>query len=83
MIPLRVTLVVGAGPAGCVLANRLSADPDVSVLLLEAGGDDYDAGLMVNVPLAAPSNFLEKSVYWGDLSDEQMHAAKALKNSVS
>jgi choline dehydrogenase len=42
-------VIVGAGSAGCVLANRLSDDPDVQVLVLEAGGPDTNEN--IHVPL--------------------------------
>ena len=42
-------VIVGAGTAGCVLANRLSADPKVTVLLLEAGGKDN--WIWIHIPI--------------------------------
>lgn len=46
-----LNFVVGAGTAGCVLANRLSEDPLSSILLIEAGDSVHDDKLM-QIPLA-------------------------------
>ena len=46
-------VIVGAGSAGCVLANRLSADPAIRVLLLEAGGSD------LHPYVRAPAGFIK------------------------
>ncbi len=61
-------IIVGAGSAGCVLANRLSADPSVSVLLLEAGGPDKQMG--IHIP-AAYTKLHGSSVDWSFWSEPQ------------
>ena len=55
-------VIVGAGSAGCVLANRLSADGSNSVLLLEAG--PKDSNLWIHVPLGYGKLFKDKTVNW-------------------
>jgi len=55
-------VIVGAGPAGCVLANRLTADPDVSVLLVEAG--DRDANPLIAMPGGAVQLLGDPSTVW-------------------
>ncbi len=56
-------IIVGAGSAGCVLANRLSADPSTRVLLLEAGGDDGHPYL--RIPLGVGKLHQHRMFDWG------------------
>ncbi|MCF6234227.1 MAG: choline dehydrogenase [Rhodobacteraceae bacterium] len=55
-------IVVGAGSAGCVLANRLSADPNVKVALLEAGGRDWNP--WIHIPVGYFKTMHNPSVDW-------------------
>jgi choline dehydrogenase len=61
-------VIVGAGSAGCVLAGRLSEDPDAKVLLLEAGGPDSVAEL--HIPAAFPAVF-KSGLDWDLFGEEE------------
>ncbi|SVC17011.1 uncharacterized protein METZ01_LOCUS269865, partial [marine metagenome] len=55
-------IIVGAGSAGCVLANRLSARPNTTVLLLEAGGGDRHP--YIHIPAAFIKTFTDPRFNW-------------------
>lgn len=62
-------VIVGAGSAGCVLANRLTEDQNVSVLVLEAGGPA--TGFFKDMPLAFPRYVLRRDLNWNFQSEPE------------
>jgi choline dehydrogenase len=64
-------LIVGAGSAGCVLANRLSADPARRVLLLEAGGSDWHP--FIHMPAGLAKLVGKKGVNWDYSTEPEPH----------
>jgi len=64
-------IIVGAGSAGCVLANRLSEDEDKTVLLLEAGGANNSIFIHMPTALSIPMNM--KKFNWGFRTRPEAH----------
>ncbi|MHB1217126.1 MAG: choline dehydrogenase [Alphaproteobacteria bacterium] len=64
-------IVVGAGTAGCVIASRLSEDPKLRVLLIEAG--QRDAHWSIRIPSAIGRNYKSGPYNWGFWSTPQKH----------
>lgn len=62
-------IIIGAGSAGCVLANRISADPKNRVLLVEAGGSDRN--IFVQMPTALSYPMAMDRFNWGYNSDPE------------
>ena len=69
-MPTADYVIVGAGSAGCVLANRLTEDPSVNVTLLEAGAKDRSPN--IKIPAAFPKQFKTK-LDWDFSTDPEPH----------
>lgn len=65
-------IVVGAGTAGCIMASRLSEDPSVRVLVVEAGGSDRNP--MITMPGGLPFVYQNRRIGWGIRSGPEPYA---------
>lgn len=66
-------VIVGGGSAGCALANRLSADPSTSVLVLEAGRPDYRWDVFIHMPAALAFPIGSRFYDWKYESEPEPH----------
>ena len=66
-------VIVGGGSAGCVLANRLTADRSTSVLVLEAGRSDFRLDPFIHMPAALPIPIGNRLYDWRYVSEPEPH----------
>ena len=62
-------VIIGGGSAGCVLANRLSANPKTNVVLLEAGGEDRNP--LIHIPAGYVKTMVNPAINWMFESEEE------------
>ena len=64
-------IIVGAGSAGSIVANRLSQDQNLKILILEAGPNNFHP--MIKIPLGYGMTFYNKSINWNFYTSPQLH----------